>query len=82
MQSVLYGLLISEAFQHPVHRGFLCYIRSKHKVVPIEFTDADFKEAEAVLREILDVIQTGRFPLATRWKGRCRDCCFRNICIQ
>src|SRR5438309_955975 len=31
MQSVLYGLMIREAFQRPVHRGFLCYIRSKHK---------------------------------------------------
>ena len=38
MQSVLYGLLIRETFQRPVHRGFLCYLRSKHKVVPIEFT--------------------------------------------
>jgi len=82
MQSMLYGLLIRETFQRPVHRGFLCYLRSKNKVVPIEFTESDFTEAEAVLREILEVIQTGRFPRATAWKARCRDCCYRNICIQ
>jgi len=82
VQSVLYGLLIRETFQRPVHRGFLCYLRSKHKIVPIEFTDADFAEAEALLREILEIIQTGRFPRATSWKSRCRDCCYRNICIQ
>lgn len=82
VQSVLYALLIRETFQRPVHRGFLCYIRSKHKLVPIEFSDADFAEGEAVLREILEIIQTGRFPQATRWKARCRDCCYRNICIQ
>ncbi len=82
MQSVLYALLIRETFQRPVHRGFLCYIRSKHKVVPIEFVDADFAEAESVLREILQVIQTGCFPRATSWKNRCRDCCYRNICIK
>ena len=82
MQSVLYGLLIRETFQRPVHRGFLCYLRSKNKVVPIEFSEADFTEAEAVLREILEVIQTGCFPRATAWKARCRDCCYRNICIQ
>ena len=74
--------LIRETFQCPVHRGFLCYVRSKHKVVPIEFSDADFAEAEAVLREILQVIQTGCFPRATSWKARCRDCCYRNICIK
>lgn len=82
MQSVLYGLLIQEAFQKPVHRGFLCYLRSKHKVVTIEFNDDDFREAETVLREVLEVIQTGRFPRATSSKARCRDCCYRNICIQ
>ena len=31
VQSVLYGLLIREAFHVPVHRGFLCYVRSKHR---------------------------------------------------
>lgn len=82
MQSVLYALLIRETFQCAVHRGFLCYIRSKHKVVPVEFSDADFAEAEAVLREILQVIQTGCFPRATSWKSSCRDCCYRNICIK
>ena len=82
MQSVLYALLIREMFQRPVHRGFLCYIRSKHKVVPIEFSDADFAEAESVLSEILQVIQTGCFPRATSWRSRCRDCCYRNICIK
>jgi CRISPR-associated exonuclease Cas4 len=82
VQSVLYALLIRETFGRPVNRGFLCYIRSKHKIVPIEYTDADFAEAESILREILEVIQTGRFPQATRWKARCRDCCYRNICIQ
>ena len=82
MQSVLYGLMIREVFQRPVRRGFLCYLRSKHKVVTIEFSDADFAEAEVVLREILQVIQTGCYPQATRCKARCRDCCYRNICIQ
>ena len=55
---------------------------SKHKVVPIEFRDADFAEAESLLPEILQVIQTGCFPQATSWKARCRDCCYRNICIK
>ncbi len=77
-----YGLLIRETFQCPVHRGFLCYIRSKHKLVPIEFSDADFAEAEAVLREILEVIQTGGFRWRPGGRARCRDCCYRNICIQ
>ena len=82
IQSALYGLMIREMFQCRVDRGFLCYLRSKHKIVTLDFSEADFVQAESVLREILDVIQQGYFPRATSWKARCRDCCYRNICIQ
>jgi CRISPR-associated exonuclease Cas4 len=82
VQSALYGLLIRETFGVPVRRGFLCYTRSNYRVVELVHTDEDFAEAAAVVQEILTVIRTGVFPPATRWKARCRDCCYRNICIQ
>lgn len=82
VQSALYGLLIRETFQVPVHRGFLCYTRSKHRVVALEHTEADYDEAKQIVAEVFAVIQMGRFPQATSWKARCRDCCYRNICIQ
>jgi CRISPR-associated exonuclease Cas4 len=82
VQSALYGLLIREVFGKEVRRGFLCYLRSKHRVVELEHSEADFAEAREVVEEVLDVIQTGRFPAATPWKARCRDCCYRNICIR
>jgi CRISPR-associated exonuclease Cas4 len=82
VQSALYGLLIAETFGVPVRRGFLCYVRSNYRVVTLEFTEADFAEVRAVVAEVLSVIQTGAFPEATRWKARCADCCYRNICIQ
>jgi CRISPR-associated exonuclease Cas4 len=82
LQAVVYGLLIAEVFQVPVQRGYLCFVRSKHRLVELPFTEADFAEARHVLAEILEVIQTGRFPSATKFRARCRDCCYRNICIQ
>jgi CRISPR-associated exonuclease Cas4 len=82
VQSALYGLLIAETFGVAVRRGFLCYVRSNYRVVPLEFTEADFAEVRAVVAEVLSVIQSGSFPAATRWKARCADCCYRNICIQ
>jgi CRISPR-associated exonuclease Cas4 len=81
-QSALYGLLIQETFGMPVRKGFLCFVRSGHRVVALEHTAADYAEVEGVVREVLEVIQTGVFPPATRWKSRCRDCCYRNICIR
>jgi CRISPR-associated exonuclease Cas4 len=82
MQSALYGLLIRETFGVEVRRGFLCFVRSKHRIVELDFSDEDFAAVGEILAEILEVIDTGRFPQATAWKARCRDCCYRNICIQ
>jgi CRISPR-associated exonuclease Cas4 len=82
VQSALYGLLIQETFHVPVHRGFLCYVRSKHRLATLEHSSADYDEARQILKEVLDIIQTGLFPKATTWKARCLDCCYRNICIQ
>jgi CRISPR-associated exonuclease Cas4 len=82
VQSALYALLIGETFGKKVKRGFLCYLRSKHRVVEVVHSEADYAEARETVQEVLRVIQTGIFPAATRWKARCRDCCYRNICIQ
>lgn len=82
IQSVLYGLLIHETFDVPVHRGFLCYTRSKNKIVELPFGEKSFAEARRIVREVLEVIQQGYLPPATRRPARCADCCYRNICIQ
>ena len=82
VQSALYGLLIHDVFGVPVRRGFLCFVRSHHRVITLEHGEADFEEAKAVVQEVLAVIRTGMFPEGTRWQARCRDCCYRNICVQ
>ena len=82
MQSALYGLLIREAFGAPVRRGYLCYVRSQHRIVELDHTEEDYATVRRVLAEILEVIQAGVFPPATAWRARCRDCCYRNICVQ
>jgi CRISPR-associated exonuclease Cas4 len=82
VQSALYGLLIREMFGKEVKRGFLCYLRSKHQVIEVAHSEADYADAREVVKDVLGVIQKGIFPPATRWKARCRDCCYRNICIQ
>src|SRR5262249_548115 len=80
VQSALYALVIQEAFRIPVRRGFLCYTRSNHRVVELPHSETDFAHARGILQEVLAVIQTGLFPRGTRWRARCLDCCYRNIC--
>ena len=82
MQSVVYGLLIEEVFGAPVRKGWLCFIRSKHRVVEVPHSEADKREARAVLAEVLSVIREELFPPATKYRARCRDCCYRNVCVQ
>lgn len=82
MQSVVYGLLLEEVLGKRVRRGWLCYIRSKHKIVEVPHTDADKLQAKRLLAETLAVIRGEVYPDATRYKARCRDCCYRNVCLQ
>jgi CRISPR-associated exonuclease Cas4 len=82
MQSVLYGMLIEEVYQRPVNRGYLCYTRTNYEIVQLAIDARARRAAERAVREVLGVIQQGYLPQATRWKNRCGDCCYRNICIQ
>ncbi len=82
VQSVLYGLLIEETFEVPVHRGFLCFTRSHSRIVELEFKERWRAEARGLIREVLDVIRQGYYPPATRSPARCADCCYRNLCLQ
>ena len=80
-QSVLYALLIKENYQQEVKKGYICYIRSNHKLKEINYTDKDFREGERLVTEILEVVQKGYYPKKSKYLNRCIDCCYRNICV-
>lgn len=80
-QSVLYGLLIKDNYCQEVKKGYVCYIRSQHKVKEIPFCQKDFDEALRIIEEILSIIQKGVYPKKTSYSIRCIDCCYRNICV-
>ncbi|MBI2567497.1 MAG: CRISPR-associated protein Cas4 [Candidatus Schekmanbacteria bacterium] len=82
MQSVLYGLLIRDVFGRDVRAGYLCYVRSEHKIEEIPFTADDFAAARQAVDEVFAIIQQGAFPQATRCAARCEDCTYRNLCVQ
>lgn len=82
IQAVLYGMLIEETFGKPVRKGFLCYTRSNYKVVELAIDQRARQAARQAVAEVLEVIQLGWLPEATRYPSRCTDCCYRNICIQ
>jgi len=81
IQSVLYALLIMENYRRPVRKGFICYARSNHKIKEVVYKDKDFRHAESVVAEIFSIILKGYHPKKTRWRNKCFDCCYRNICV-
>lgn len=81
-QAALYGLLIQQTFDQPVHRAFLCYTRTHHQLETLPLTTATFRRAETILSEVREVLSTGGLPVATPYPNRCQDCCYRNICVQ
>jgi len=80
-QSVLYAELIKENYNIDVKRGYICYTRSNNRVKEILFRDRDIKTALAMINEILKIIQTGFYPKKTKYRMKCIDCCYRNICV-
>ncbi len=81
-QLACYAWLIEENFNLPVNRGYLVYTRSKSKMVEVELDDAFKQDVKVKADEIVKIIDRNHFPKATRYKKRCMDCTYRNICIQ
>jgi len=79
-QLTFYGELIKDRFQVPVNRGFIVYTRSRNKLIEVPITERMYSELDAIVSDFLNVAQRGVYPKPTKYKARCGDCCYRNIC--
>lgn len=81
-QLYCYAVLIEANFNAKVEKGFLVYTRSKHKLVEVKIPKEAKEEIKKSMREMLKIIAQNKFPRATKFKKRCVNCTYRNICIQ
>ncbi len=81
-QLACYACLIEDNFDKKVNRGYLVYTRSSNKLITIEIGEEQKREVKECAKAIGEIIQTNRFPKATRYKKRCIDCTYRNICVK
>ncbi len=81
-QLVLYGKLIQDTYDVSVGKGFIVYTRSKNKLIEFEITHKMYLTLDQIVASIKQIIQYGFYPEATKYKMRCIDCCYRNICEQ
>lgn len=77
-----YACLIEENFKGKVNKGFLVYTRSQNKLVEISIEEPDKEMVKQAVGGIREIIEGNFFPKATKYKARCVDCTYRNICIK
>lgn len=80
-QLILQALLIRENYNIEVNRAYICFTRSNNLVKEIDIKPSDFDKSLKIVQEVLDVMQKGMYPKATRSSRKCIDCCYRNICV-
>ena len=73
-QLFCYAWLIEENFKVKVNKGFLVYTRSKNKLVEVEISEKSKAEVKTAAQSIFDIIETNRFPKATKFKGPVTCC--------
>lgn len=81
-QLYCYAVLIEQNFGVKVNRGYLVYIRSAHKLVEVAIPQNAKEAITASTGEMLRIIEGNYFPKATKYKKRCLNCTYRNICIK
>ena len=79
-QLVFYGKLIMDNYDLPVNKGYLVYTKSKNKLIDIDIGQKDFDRLMKNINSVLEIIEKGIYPVATKYKNRCADCCYKNIC--
>jgi CRISPR-associated exonuclease Cas4 len=81
-QLFCYAVLIEENFNFPVEKGYLVYVRSKNKLIEIPVREKDKRLIYQSAKEINKIIEQNHFPKATKYKRRCLNCTYRNICVK
>lgn len=81
-QLFCYAVLIEENFNAQVEKGYLVYTRSRNKLIEVPVREKDKKLIYQSANDINRVIEQNHFPKATKYKRRCLNCTYRNICTK
>ncbi|AZO96387.1 CRISPR-associated protein Cas4 [Halocella sp. SP3-1] len=81
-QAIMYGMLIEDNYNIKVNKAFLIYVRSRNLLKEIPINKETYQNVKTIIEEIINIIDKGYFPKGTKYKRRCSDCTYRNICIR
>lgn len=81
-QLYCYAWLIAENYPVQVSKGYLVYTRSQNKLIEIPIETQHIEKVKKVAQEIKTLLQQNHYPKATKYKKRCLNCTYRNLCIR
>ncbi len=81
-QLYCYAILIEHNFNKSVDKGFLVYTRSRNKLIEIPIKEAQKTKVSKAALAIQQIIGENTYPKATKFKKRCLNCTYRNICTK
>lgn len=80
LQQALYSILIEENYKKTVKNAYLVYTRSKNHIEKLTIGKKLKNKAVDIVEEIFSILNMNFYPKATRYKTRCNDCTYRNLC--
>ena len=78
-QMAAYALLLEERYRVFVNKGFFYHIPLK-KAISVSITNEDKEKVLKSIESMKNLILTESFPQATKNRGKCIDCEWRNFC--
>ena len=79
-QLIFYAQLIFDNYNAVVNKGYLIYTRSNNKLVEVDIKEKDCDRIKKIIGDISQILNNCLYPNATKYKKRCIDCCYKNIC--
>ena len=81
-QLYCYAWLIQRNYHRSVNCGYLVYTRSQNKLVEVPIQTSNVRAIEKAAQAIRKIIEQNIYPKPTKYKRRCVNCTYLNICIQ
>lgn len=78
IQMIAYCVMASETYNIVADKAYVIYLKSRNSI-ELTIGSQDIKILEEYINKY-NKISSGYFPLATKTKSRCDDCCYKNIC--
>lgn len=75
----MFSMLIEENYNINSQKGYILFLNG-HSLKKFEYTKKDFEKIKQQISEILELIETERYPLEVEGGTKCRDCCYKKIC--